>query len=113
MSPIVHASYDLFKCPFHGICECVLRLFPVLLLITPSEVAAAGEPHECSSVANTSGALVGTTCLVQQQYRTRSMRTERCRLLTWMSCTVLLLICVIASSENLKQGSWPDEPNPL
>ncbi len=62
MSPIVHASYDLFKCPFHGICECVLRLFPVLLLITPSEVAPAGEPHECSSVANTCGALVGTTC---------------------------------------------------
>ena len=62
MGPIVHASYGLFKYPFHGIRECVLRLFPVLLLITPSKVAAAGDPHECSRVADTCGALVGTTC---------------------------------------------------
>ena len=68
MSPIVHASSGLFKCPFQGICECVLGLFPVLFLITPSAVAAAGEPHECSSVANTCGTLVGTTCWVQQQF---------------------------------------------
>ena len=47
--------------------ESVLWLFAVELLIAPSEVAATGEAHGCSAVANTSEALTLATGRVQQQ----------------------------------------------
>jgi len=52
---------------FQALGEGVLRLFPVVLLIAASEVAAAGEAHECSGIANTREALAGTTGWVLQE----------------------------------------------
>ena len=42
-------------------------MFPVVLLIAASEVAAAGEAHACCAVANPAEALAGTTGWVLQQ----------------------------------------------
>ena len=53
---------------FQALGEGVLRLFPVVLLIAASEVAAAGEAHGRSGMANTREALAGTTGWVLQEF---------------------------------------------
>ena len=52
---------------FQDLGESVLRLFPVVLLVSASEVAAACEAHRCHCVANTCEALASTVRWVEQQ----------------------------------------------